>query len=238
MLPRSPRAKASRKRARTLPRRWSRWSRRHCVPCARAREAHRRDRGGIRPGSFGRRCPEGTTPRRAGGRCLMRDGRPAECRWVAGPGRVEDRALRVDDAHPRRVAAEAGVAADRRARPAGSGSPTTIHSGTGCRSSAIWPKIDSAMLLLPRQSVACSAKVNWSRKCPLCSAASRCASSYTVVASSTRRHDPPSASISAIFSGLVEVGMTATNGRPRNRAKYAWTQPSSRWRPRRLSSAP
>ena len=25
----------------------------------------------------------------------------------------------------------------------------------------------------------------------------------------------------AIFSGLVEDGMTATNGRPRNRAKYA-----------------
>ena len=32
---------------------------------------------------------------------------------------------------------------------------------------------------------------------------------------------PPCASISAIFSGLVEAGMTATNGKPRNRAKYA-----------------
>ena len=32
---------------------------------------------------------------------------------------------------------------------------------------------------------------------------------------------PPCASISAIFSGLVEAGMTATNGRPRKRAKYA-----------------
>ena len=44
--------------------------------------------------------------------------------------------------------------------------PTTIHVGTGCRSSAIWLKIDSAMLLLPRQSVARSANVNWSRKYP------------------------------------------------------------------------
>ncbi len=41
--------------------------------------------------------------------------------------------------------------------------PTTIHSGTGCGSSAICWKIDSAMLLLPRQSVARSAWVNWSR---------------------------------------------------------------------------
>ncbi len=35
--------------------------------------------------------------------------------------------------------------------------PTTIQRGTGCSSSASWPKIDSAMLLLPRQSVARSA---------------------------------------------------------------------------------
>ena len=42
-----------------------------------------------------------------------------------------------------------------------------------------------------------------------------------VAGSSTRWHEPPCASISAIFSGLVEAGMTATNGRPRNRAKYA-----------------
>ena len=38
----------------------------------------------------------------------------------------------------------------------------TIHSGSGYRSSDSWAKIDSAMLLLPRQSVARSAKVNWS----------------------------------------------------------------------------
>ena len=35
--------------------------------------------------------------------------------------------------------------------------PTTIQSGMGWRSCAIWLKIDSAMLLLPRQSVARSA---------------------------------------------------------------------------------
>ena len=40
--------------------------------------------------------------------------------------------------------------------------PTTTQAGTGCRSRASWAKIDSAMLLLPRQSVARSAKVNWS----------------------------------------------------------------------------
>ena len=35
--------------------------------------------------------------------------------------------------------------------------PTTIQSGTGCGSRRNWVKIDSAMLLLPRQSVARSA---------------------------------------------------------------------------------
>ena len=40
--------------------------------------------------------------------------------------------------------------------------PTTIQAGTGWRSAPSWLKIDSAMLLLPRQSVARSAKVNWS----------------------------------------------------------------------------
>lgn len=38
----------------------------------------------------------------------------------------------------------------------------TIQVGSGNRSSASWSKIDSAILLLPRQSVARSAKVNWS----------------------------------------------------------------------------
>ena len=41
--------------------------------------------------------------------------------------------------------------------------PTTIQAGTGCGSAASCSKIDSAMLLLPRQSVARSALVNWSR---------------------------------------------------------------------------
>ena len=51
----------------------------------------------------------------------MRDGRPVNADGSPRPARVEDRVLRVDDAHPRGVPAEAGVAADRRARPAGSG---------------------------------------------------------------------------------------------------------------------
>ncbi len=38
--------------------------------------------------------------------------------------------------------------------------PTTIQSGTGWVSSHICSKIDSAMLLFPRQSVARSALVN------------------------------------------------------------------------------
>jgi hypothetical protein len=35
--------------------------------------------------------------------------------------------------------------------------PTTIHDGTRCGSRAIWASVASAMLLLPRQSVARSA---------------------------------------------------------------------------------
>jgi hypothetical protein len=35
--------------------------------------------------------------------------------------------------------------------------PQTIQAGTGCGSWVSWAKIDSAMLLLPRQSVARSA---------------------------------------------------------------------------------
>jgi hypothetical protein len=41
--------------------------------------------------------------------------------------------------------------------------PTTIQDGSGARSRVSCSKIDSAMLLLPRQSVARSALVNWSR---------------------------------------------------------------------------
>ena len=52
----------------------------------------------------------------------MRDGRPVKADGSPAPARVEDRVLRVDHAHPRGVPPEARVAADRRARPAGSGS--------------------------------------------------------------------------------------------------------------------
>ena len=41
--------------------------------------------------------------------------------------------------------------------------PTTTQVGTGSGSSRSWSNIDSAMLLLPRQSVTRSAYVNWSR---------------------------------------------------------------------------
>ncbi len=38
--------------------------------------------------------------------------------------------------------------------------PQTIHAGSGCGSAASWLMIDSAMLLLPRQSVAVTASPN------------------------------------------------------------------------------
>ena len=55
-----------------------------------------------------------------------------------------------------------GVPRSRRYRPNVAAvppvpAPTTIHDGTLCGSRAIWPSVDSAMLLLPRQSVARSA---------------------------------------------------------------------------------
>jgi hypothetical protein len=40
---------------------------------------------------------------------------------------------------------------------------TTTQRGMGKRSRSSWVNMLSAMLLLPRQSVARSAKVNWSR---------------------------------------------------------------------------
>ena len=73
--------------------------------------------------------------------------------------------------------------------------------------------IDSAMLLLPRQSVARSARPNWSRwQAPraACQAARAC----TSAGSSTRSQWPPSACTSAILRGAVQAGITATNGRP------------------------
>ena len=97
--------------------------------------------------------------------------------------------------------------------------PHTIHSGTGCGSCAICLKIDSAMLLLARQSVARSAWVNWSMKWPPVSRASRADSALIVQALSTRWQRPPWNSIAAIFSGEVEAGITAMKGRSSNRAK-------------------
>src|SRR3954447_12156561 len=42
-----------------------------------------------------------------------------------------------------------------------------------------------------------------------------------VAESSTRWHRPPWNSISSIFSGDVDAGITATKGKPSSRAKYA-----------------
>ena len=44
---------------------------------------------------------------------------------------------------------------------------------------------------------------------------------YTLAGSSTRWQRPPWNSIRAIFSGEVVAGITATNGSPSSRAKYA-----------------
>ena len=77
------------------------------------------------------------------------------------------------------------------------------------------------MLLLPRQSVARSAYVNWSMNRPPLSSASQRASTTTFAGSWTRWQRPPWNSIWAIFSGEVEAGMTAMNGSPSIRAKYA-----------------
>ncbi len=99
--------------------------------------------------------------------------------------------------------------------------PTTTHSGTGFGSSFICSKIDSAMLLLPRQSVARSAWVNWSMKCPPSSAASRWDSRYSSLGWSTKWQRPPWRSISSTFSALVVRGITAMKDSPSSRAKYA-----------------
>ena len=58
-------------------------------------------------------------------------------------------------------------------------------------------------------------------KCPPVSSASQRASITTFAGSSTRWHRPPWNSIWAIFSGEVEAGITAMNGNPSIRAKYA-----------------
>src|SRR6185437_7351062 len=82
--------------------------------------------------------------------------------------------------------------------------PQTIHAGTGRGSRAICWMIDSAMLLLPRQSVACTARPNWSRwQAPrvACSAARAC----TWAGSSTRSQRPPSACTSRILRGAVQA---------------------------------
>ena len=54
---------------RTLPRRWSRWSRRRCAQSARSRGASSRSTPHPEPGSCGRRRPGETTARAAGVRC-------------------------------------------------------------------------------------------------------------------------------------------------------------------------
>ena len=99
--------------------------------------------------------------------------------------------------------------------------PTTIHVGTGCCSHSSCAKIDSAMLLLPRQSVARSAIVNWSMKWPPSSSASRCAASYTWPGLSTKWQRPPWRSMRAVLVGEVPLVITATNGTPISLAKYA-----------------
>ncbi len=99
--------------------------------------------------------------------------------------------------------------------------PTTSQRGTGCRSRRICSKIDSAMLLLPRQSVARSAYVNWSMKWPPDSSAMRRASSSTRAGSSTSSQRPPWKRIWSSFSGDVDAGTTATNGSPMRRANAA-----------------
>ena len=58
-------------------------------------------------------------------------------------------------------------------------------------------------------------------KCPPRSSASRRASATTAPGSSTRWQAPPWNSISEIFSGDVCAGITAMNGSPSIRAKYA-----------------
>ncbi len=99
--------------------------------------------------------------------------------------------------------------------------PTTIQDGIGWRSASICPNIDSAMLLLPRQSVARSALVNWSMKCPPVSSAMRWASAFTSAAFSTKWQRPPRFSIRATFVRLVDTGITAMKGSPSRSAKYA-----------------
>ena len=56
-------------------------------------------------------------------------------------------------------------------------------------------------------------------KWPPVSRATRSDSSFSEQALSTRWQRPPWNSIAAIFSGEVEAGITATNGRPSSRAK-------------------
>ena len=98
--------------------------------------------------------------------------------------------------------------------------PQTIRAGSGSGSFAICATIDSAMLLLPRQSVARSARPNWSRwQAPR--AACRAARAWTCEGSSTRSQIPPSASTPAILRGAVPAGITATNGSPSRRANHA-----------------
>ena len=98
--------------------------------------------------------------------------------------------------------------------------PTTIQRGSGCGSSASWLNRLSAMLLLPRQSVARSAWVNWSMWWPPRWAAMASASAYTRAAG-TSTHWPPWKVISCSLRAAVPCGTTAMKGRPSSLAKWA-----------------
>ena len=86
--------------------------------------------------------------------------RAAQAGVAALPVIEEHRILRVDDHQLRLVTLAANIAADGCRSTAGTGARMTIHDGCGYGSWVIWRKMLSAILLLPRQSVARSAKVN------------------------------------------------------------------------------
>ena len=98
--------------------------------------------------------------------------------------------------------------------------PQTTQDGAGCGSCASCPRIDSAMLLLPRQSVARSASPNWSRKQAPSAAISR-ARCCGQVPGSVNSQRPPSARTASILGGAVHAGITATKGSPSRRANHA-----------------
>ena len=184
-------------------------------PVTRAHEAHRRDRRGVRhldhpvddvreERRLDPRAPDALDARRPAG----------ERRRVARPARVEDRVLRVDDAQAGGVAAEAHVAADRRARPAGAGAD---HDPRGHRvrlqRHLREDRLGDVVVAAPvRRALGVGELVE---VVPAARRPRAAGPRRTIVrGSSTKWQRPPWASISAIFSGLVDAGITATNGRP------------------------